>query len=189
MLFVRTKNMKLFCCLLVLSAIANFAYGRDHLIDFSQKGEDRNWIITNDSVMGGVSQSKIEIFDSTLEFSGSLRLENNGGFVSTYRPINDGTIKSNQTIALKVLGDGRRYQFRLRTNNAGPVAYSATFQTEKDRWLLIELNSRDFKAVFRGRRVIDAPNLDYANANRVGFMLADKQPGAFRLTIDSIKLK
>lgn len=176
--------MKTIFCLLLWSSISTLVYGKVPLFDFHQQGEAGNWFITNDSVMGGVSNSTIQIIDNKLVFSGNLSLENNGGFASTYRPIKTGAIKSNQTITLKVLGDGRTYQFRLRTNNAGPVAYSATFQTKKDRWISLKLNTGDFKAVFRGRRVIDAPELDYANANRMGFMLADKQPGDFLLTID-----
>jgi NADH dehydrogenase [ubiquinone] 1 alpha subcomplex assembly factor 1 len=179
--------MKYHYLLLIFTTLPNCAFGTDNLIDLNQTEEARNWFITNDSVMGGISSSKVQIKDRVLLFTGMLSLENNGGFASIYRPIEVGTIDSNQKIILNVLGDGRRYQFRLRTDIAGPIAYTATFQTTLQQWTRVELEKHDFKAVFRGRTVIDAPKLDFKNANRIGFMLADKRSGNFRLAIDNIE--
>ena len=42
-----------------------------------------------DSVMGGVSQAKLEHDDEQLHFTGQLSLENNGGFASFWGKIDD----------------------------------------------------------------------------------------------------
>ena len=43
--------------------------------------DDLSWVVVNDTVMGGVSSSSIEVADP-MTFSGTLSLEQNGGFVS-----------------------------------------------------------------------------------------------------------
>ena len=51
------------------------------LIDFTDTEEILRWMVINDDVMGGISQSRIELSPAaTALFSGQLALENNGGF-------------------------------------------------------------------------------------------------------------
>jgi len=53
------------------------------LLDFTLPESPRLWQAVNDGVMGGVSQGRFRITDArTMEFSGNLSLENNGGFAS-----------------------------------------------------------------------------------------------------------
>jgi hypothetical protein len=53
------------------------------LLDFTTPESARLWQAVNDGVMGGVSQGRFRITDTrTMEFSGNLSLENNGGFTS-----------------------------------------------------------------------------------------------------------
>ena len=53
------------------------------LLDFVGPDTARKWQAVNDNVVGGVSDGRFKITaDSTLEFSGKLSLENNGGFAS-----------------------------------------------------------------------------------------------------------
>lgn len=53
------------------------------LFDFTGADVAKEWQTVNDGVMGGVSQGKFKIIDKkTLEFFGTLSLENNGGFAS-----------------------------------------------------------------------------------------------------------
>ena len=75
-----------------------------------------NWNIVNDSVMGGRSQATLKLINNTYaNFKGYLSLQNNGGFSSirAYYPPDLTNIKS---IVLKVRGDGRKYNFRIRGN-------------------------------------------------------------------------
>lgn len=53
------------------------------LLSFAAPEAAQQWQAVNDGVMGGVSDGRFKITaDGTLEFFGTLSLENNGGFAS-----------------------------------------------------------------------------------------------------------
>ena len=178
---------------LTISLVAFFSWSiqnntMEKRIDFSNSAEARNWIIVNDTVMGGRSQADLAIENDMLVFTGDLSLENNGGFASTRRIYSPLSWNSKETLEIKVLGDGRSYQFRLRTNrNADGIAYVANFTTTKGEVQLLTFNLNDFSPQFRGRLVNGAPNLKFSDIAQIGFMLADKNPGNFVLRIEHIR--
>ncbi len=159
------------------------------LVDFSKKDNTQDWYIINDGVMGGLSQSKIQLNEAgNAVFSGTLSLENNGGFASTRTRFSSSALKGHQVLSLRVKGDGRTYKFRIRTNqNFDGVAYSADFATKKDQWMQIDIPFADFKPTFRGRVLTNAPALDLDEMEQIGFLLGDKKAGEFRLEIAWIK--
>ena len=155
-------------------------------IEFSQPSEALNWVIVNDTVMGGRSAAKLDIEDQMMRFYGTLSLENNGGFASTRRIAEPKQWVSERAIKLILKGDGRRYQLRLRTNRQlDGVAYVSEFQTNSDVQTL-EFSESDFTPQWRGRRVPNARQLDFQDIEQFGFMLADKTPGEFKLLVKSI---
>jgi len=157
-------------------------------IDFSNPKEDQNWVIVNDTVMGGRSRAGFGIEKDMLIFTGDLSLQNNGGFASIRRIYEPLSWHSSEKLEIKVLGDGRSYQFRLRTNrNADGVAYVANFTTIKDEIQSIQFDIKDFTPQFRGRLVRGAPVLSFSDIAQMGFMLADKKTGRFVLQISHIR--
>ncbi|MFH1739553.1 MAG: CIA30 family protein, partial [bacterium] len=53
------------------------------LFEFKHSDETTNWRTINDTVMGGVSNSEFRVEEEGIGvFSGSVSLENNGGFAS-----------------------------------------------------------------------------------------------------------
>ncbi|RXJ74272.1 hypothetical protein CS022_04225 [Veronia nyctiphanis] len=107
--------------------------------------------------------------------------------VRRFAPLDLRSVK--QYISLKVKGDGRQYQFRVRTTKSWDgVSYRAVFQTVKDQWVTITIGEDDFVPVFRGRRVINVPEFNFADSRQMGLMLADKTPGAFHLELAEIGL-
>ena len=85
------------------------------LIDFTETNAEEifGWRVINDDVMGGISQSRIELLPTaTALFSGQLALENNGGFASIRRRSDNFKLDDCSGVMLKVKGDGRSYQFR-----------------------------------------------------------------------------
>jgi hypothetical protein len=53
------------------------------LFKFSTDFKANQWIIVNDGVMGGISTSSIKLTNTQNGvFSGTVKLENNGGFAS-----------------------------------------------------------------------------------------------------------
>jgi monofunctional biosynthetic peptidoglycan transglycosylase len=158
------------------------------LVDFSDAGEVARWGAVNDGVMGGLSDSRLApASDSTAVFEGNLSLENNGGFASVRREPFGYGLSGAHALVLDVRGDGRRYQFRIRTDDRfDGVAYRAFFDTEQGKWNRITLPFDEFRATFRGRSVPGAPVLDPGQIRQIGFLIADKRPGAFRLEIKTI---
>lgn len=147
-----------------------------------------NWVIVNDTVMGGRSMATITRMKNAMVFSGELSLENNGGFASTRRMYAPLAWKPNNAIQITVMGDGRSYQFRLRTNrNMDGLAYVAKFDSVANTQQTLTFKLSDFTASFRGRKVPNAPALSFEDVAQLGFMLADKTPGKFSLSVSEIK--
>lgn len=158
------------------------------LVDFSDSEETDRWGVVNDGVMGGLSESRlVAASDSSALFEGALSLENNGGFASIRRQPTRYDLSGAIGIMLDVRGDGRRYQFRIRTNDGfDGVAYRAFFDTVAGEWHRVEIPFETFRATFRGRIIPDAPRLDPARIRQLGFLIADKRPGEFRLEVRTI---
>jgi hypothetical protein len=83
------------------------------LFAFASPDAAAGWQAVNDGVMGGVSDGRFRITEGqTLEFYGTLSLENNGGFASVRsRPRTLG-LQTGDSLVVRVRGDGREYQFR-----------------------------------------------------------------------------
>ena len=86
------------------------------LFAFASPDAAAAWQAVNDGVMGGVSDGRFRITQrQTLEFYGTLSLENNGGFASVRsRPRRLG-LQAGDTLVARVRGDGREYQLNLYT--------------------------------------------------------------------------
>lgn len=157
-------------------------------LNFDDSNELDNWIIVNDTVMGGRSRASIGMTEKGLSFEGILSLQNNGGFASIRRVYNGKEWVAGKAIRISFIGDGRPYQFRIRTNRrVDDYAYVVSFNTEKDKVISKTFVESDFTAQFRGRLIRGAPALDFSNIEQLGIMLADKTPGPFALTVTAIE--
>ncbi|MBE9064800.1 CIA30 family protein [cf. Phormidesmis sp. LEGE 11477] len=163
------------------------------VIDFADSTNTNRWRSVDDTVMGGISQGSFAVSAAgTGVFSGELSLENNGGFSSVRRDVSDLDFSGVDAIALRVKGDGRRYQLRFNMGrsvnpDSRPVFYRAEFDTQPNQWQTVSLPLRSFEPVFRGRIVEDAPALSAERIQEIGLLLAGKQSGEFRLEIDWIE--
>lgn len=159
------------------------------MVEFTGNNESEKWWSINDVVMGGLSNSKFSVSEQgTGIFSGTVSMENNGGFASVRRTGTDYGLEDQIGIRLMVRGDGKRYQFRIRTNdNFDGMAYQAVFETTKGEWTTVDLLFDDFQATYRGRQVTGAPPLNPADIRQIGFLIAGKQEGPFRLEIERIE--
>jgi monofunctional biosynthetic peptidoglycan transglycosylase len=154
------------------------------LIDFQQEDEAPRWRAINDDVMGGVSRGEMRGEVKIGVFSGELSLEHGGGFASVRREPEAFKLGAHAGLMLHVRGDGRRYQLRLYNNQLfDGAAYRALLQPPAGEWQRIALPWHEFEAVFRGRRLADAPPLDPDAIQQVGLLIADKQPGPYRLEV------
>ncbi|WP_347709820.1 CIA30 family protein [Halomonas gemina] len=140
---------------------------------------------------GGISRGGLHVEDGSGVFSGETSLENNGGFASVRRDPEAMNLSDASGLVLYVRGDGRCYQLRLRNYQLPEgTAYRALFQPPVGEWQHVALPLPAFEAMFRGRRLEDAPLLDPGSIQQLGLLIADKQPGPFRLEaawIETIK--
>jgi hypothetical protein len=167
-----------------LGSMTNQDQGVEPLIDFSSQPAGE-WVVVNDGVMGGMSSSAIRPSGAgTGVFEGNLSLENNGGFASVRTEVPDGSLAGFDRLVIRVRGDGKRYQMRLRMSSSfDGIAYRANFDTSAGEWTTLEMPLSEFEPSFRGYRPRNAEPLDPSRVRQIGVMLTDKQEGPFRLEI------
>ena len=157
------------------------------LVDFS-RSPAADWFVVNDGVMGGVSSSTMEVTsDGTGVFAGRLSLENNGGFASVRTAPAAGDLSAFAGLVLRVRGDGRRYQVRLRTDDSfDGLAYRAEFDTEPGSWITVVLPFDTFSPTYRGYVPPNAAPLNPGAIRQFGLLIADKREGEFRLEVQRV---
>ena len=159
------------------------------LYDFADQSDVSDWFNQNDTVMGGVSDSTTTWIDGHLIFSGDLSLDNNGGFTSTFGPINDQlpTLMSGaESIIVTARGDGKTYLMQIR--NYDNTRYIQRFTTVADVEQDYVLPLADFESVdWRLSVIPNAAPIDTTTIGQLGFYLLDKQVGPFEIAISSIR--
>lgn len=160
-----------------------------HIIfDFNQKAIIKDWVIVDDGVMGGKSAGSFSLNEQGHGvFEGSVSLDNNGGFSSLRYSSDMILVQDFTTIALKIKGDGKNYQFRIKSNTGDYYSYIATFSTSGE-WQEIQIDLKDMYPSFRGRR-LDQANFEKKYIEEVAFLIGNKKEEKFKLLIDKIELK
>jgi len=161
------------------------------LLDFNGADAIKEWQTVNDGVMGGVSEGKMKITEKkTLEFYGTLSLENNGGFASVRTKAKKLGLDKGDTLVAKVRGDGREYALNLYLNKPlMAFSYRAAVQTKKDEWIEVKVPLDKFEATSFGRPVKDAGAVKPEEVNALGFLLGDKKAGPFKMEVEWIKVE
>ena len=160
------------------------------LFDFSKPDAAQAWQPVNDGVMGGVSDGRFKITDQgTMEFFGTLSLENNGGFASVRSRRSDFGLKPDETLLIRLRGDGREYLLNLYLPSL-QIAYSyrAAIPTKAGEWIEVKIPIKDCYATSFGQKVPNAGPVDASKVNSIGFMLSDKKAGPFKLEIAWVKV-
>ena len=175
-----------FIILFMLIALTANASDTIPLLESNGKTSKIKWNIVNDTVMGGRSSSRWSNSSSALSFEGFLSLENNGGFASVRHDLNNIDLRNTDGIFIKVKGDGRKYQFRIRSQASRWANYSQEFKTKKNTVQTFFLPYEDFKPSWRGRNVRNLPTLRGKDVRGIGFLLGDKVQGKFKLEVLNI---
>lgn len=153
------------------------------LFDFTKPDDAQAWQPVNDGVMGGVSDGRFRITDQgTMEFFGTLSLENNGGFASVRSRRDPLGLKPDDTLLIKLKGDGREYLLNLYVPTL-QIAYSyrAAIPTKAGEWTEVKIPLKDCYATSFGNKVANAGPVNAPKINSIGFMLSDKKAGPFKL--------
>ncbi len=160
------------------------------VFSFDKPESAGQWIAVNDNVMGGVSKGGFRLADDgVLVFSGTLSLENRGGFASIQSVQEPVDLSANAGLLIRVRGDGRKYWLTLKTNRriiAG--SYRVEFDTTPGKWQEIRAPFADFRATSFGRELAGFPPPDPAKVESIGLLIAAKEAGPFSLEAAWIKV-
>lgn len=154
---------------------------------FTAATKVNEWRIVNDGVMGGVSKSSLGLTVLGYgQFFGHVSLANNGGFASIQLNQSIKLTDEIKYVLLRVKGDGKAYEFRLKSQLTQPESYVHQFITTGD-WEIIKLPINDFYPQYFGRK-LNRPNFNFSSIAQLSFMISNKQEEDFRLLIDWIGL-
>ena len=157
------------------------------LFQFKPSSNILNWNIIGDYVMGGVSNGNFFLSESgTGIFKGAVSLENNGGFSMVQHRFDTKQVGDFTTVAIRLKGDGKRYQFRVKTHETDSHSYVAYFNTSGD-WETIEIPFKSLSPTFRGRP-LNMENYPGQQMEQVAFLIGNKKAESFLLEIDRIEL-
>lgn len=158
------------------------------IYDFDKDSKLNNWYIVDDVVMGGRSNGNFDLSkDGHGLFSGEVSLENNGGFSSVRFNSERISTKGYSKIALKIKGDGKNYQLRIKAQDKEYYSYVKYFPTSGE-WEEVEVLLKDMYPSFRGR-TLDMPNFDKEQIEELAILIANKKAERFELLIDKIELR
>ena len=158
------------------------------LYNFPEQGKGK-WRIQNDVVMGGRSESQLKMTtESDAHFTGRVSLENNGGFCSIHQTSEKEPFiinEESEAFLLNVKGDGKDYNFRIRTPK-GRHSYAQTFSTNnKGDWETITIPFKSMQATYRGEEV-NVPNYNGENVVEMQLLIGNKKEEDFEIFVKSI---
>lgn len=173
----------LICCMILFSSLSNSI-----IFDFNKNSSINNWLVVDDVVMGGRSTGNFQLSkDGNGVFYGNVSLENNGGFSSVRYRFEKLMLEKFKTIVLKIKGDGKNYQFRIKHKSSDYASYITSFSSSGE-WQEIKIPIKSMYPSFRGRK-LDEPNFYHESIEEITFLIANKQNEDFKLLIDKIELK
>jgi len=157
------------------------------IYDFKKDSSTSNWRVVDDEVMGGLSNGKLSVNEQGFGlFSGNVSTKNNGGFSSIRYRFNAIKTSNNQKISIRIKGDGKRYQFRVKDKISQYHSYIYYFETNGE-WQTISIPLKDMYPSFRGRK-LTIPNFNHTQIEEIAFLIANKKSERFELLIDNISI-
>ena len=89
-------------------------------------------------------------------------------------------------VQIRLKGDGKNYQFRVKTNKNQKYSYITTFSTSGE-WQTIQIELSELYPSFRGRK-LDLPNFKHSTLEEITFLIANKNNESFELQLDKVEL-
>ena len=160
-------------------------------IDFGEGKGGTTWRITNDGVMGGLSKGSIEFTDNSLLFSGTVSLENNGGFTSFRSPYWNFDLSKYEEVEVRIKGKGQQLALNLYINEVWYQPYfKKELTVEGEDWQVLRIPLADFQAYQVGRPLGTYLGGKYqANILGMGLITNAKKAGPFSFEVDYIRFK
>jgi hypothetical protein len=177
-----TMKTLMFCFIITTAMAQDFT-----IYNFNSSQDLNDWQIVNDGVMGGLSQSSINLDEEgNAVFTGQISLENNGGFASVRHETDITGVQKYSYINLKVKGKPSTYQFRIKKNEGETHSYIQEFEVTSE-WETVQLKLSSFYPRYRGRS-LNLPNFEANVIREVAILIGNGKKEEFKLEIDKIYL-
>ena len=158
------------------------------LFDFSGESDLQNWTVVNDGVMGGLSKGNFTLNkEGHALFKGNISLENYGGFSSVQYKFESKLIKGFKKLILRLKGDGKQYQVRVKSRNSDDYSYVA-YITTNGKWQTLEIPLTEMVPWFRGNK-LNIPNYPAEYMEQFAILIEKKKKENFELYMDKIVLE
>jgi hypothetical protein len=158
------------------------------IYDFNKNSSSNDWRIIDDVVMGGQSNGRFLIdTDGNGVFQGTVSLDNNGGFSSVRYQFSKLAVTENSKVFIRLKGDGKDYQFRIKDKSNNYFSYITTFKTSGE-WQTVEIKLADLYPSFRGRK-LNLPNFESDSFEEIVFLIGNGRNESFKLMLDKIELE
>lgn len=156
----------------------------------SKFGGDHNWSVVDDRVMGGVSQSQMEVIPEGIRWSGTLSYEQNGGFASIRSAWKPGCISGMKRVRMRVRGSADEFAFRMSSSQRyyDPVAEWKFNPTTDWSWMDFDLEESEITVLGQ----LTGGTLDprqVATIARLGFMRKSGDAGPFWLEVSALEFE
>jgi hypothetical protein len=163
------------------------------IIQLSDAVTDVFWSPLTDAVRpngaGSTAFMEVDWINAIGSFAGELKLNKTGKGFASYRALSQWNLEGTEKIQFYVKGDGRTYRLLLKDsasmNADDDFSYQATFETVKNEWVLVSLETSSFKPFYRGQ-VIAAPLINLSDIQEIGLQINDGKAGPFNLEFTEI---
>ena len=168
-----------------LLIISMFFSVNNEIVIFDKDKNNQKWFVTNDDVMGGISNSTMKIDkNGSAIFSGKVSTDNNGGFAMTRLPLDIKLNDKKSKIVLILEGDDKEYQLRIKSKKDQRYWFVQSFYAKKGIQK-IELSLKDFYPSFRGYQ-LDMGNFSANKIKELAILIGNKKNESFALQINKI---
>jgi hypothetical protein len=156
----------------------------------SGRNKVNDWILTSDTIMGGVSKSNLEYTENSLILTGDISLRNSGGFAAVKTQFGKYDISAFNGVKIKFKSTNQKFAFTLQNSNNWTLpSYKGLFSSANaNTWEEQTIYFKDFKEYQIGEAT--GKNLENSilkNIVRMGIMTMEKKEGPFTIEIDYIE--
>jgi len=163
----------------------------DSMINFGRAaGGTQEWIMISDNVMGGITASNLAYTDSSMVLSGTISLENYGGFASVKTKFGRFDLSEYKGVRIRFKAANQRFAFTLENSrNWTQPNFKGEFGTAKaNTWTETTIYFKDFNEYQIGEPT--GGKLDPAQLKgivRLGIITNEKKEGPFSLEVDYVE--
>lgn len=180
-----------YAVLLVLTIASIYAPTIEPMINFGRAAAGvQDWIMISDNVMGGITASNLTYTDSSMVLSGTISLENYGGFASVKTKFGRFDLSEYKGVRIRFKSANQQFAFTLENSrNWTQPNFKGEFGTAKaNTWTETTIYFKDFKEYQIGEPT--GGKLDPAQLNgivRLGIITNEKKEGPFSLEVDYVE--